>query len=107
MSNYPDRVSADLAKHERDEREAHLDYLDGRGARLYEALEQIHSVAGLEKLLDDQSLAIPLCSCFNNLEGAAEELASVFGRAKMPHVEAILTAVSRMEKTCVGWALGD
>ena len=105
-----DRVSLDLAKYQREEDAAEMEYQRELPARLWEAHEAIQSEPELRNILQDEVLAGPISRMMYNLEEAASERSKLMGKipdSELIGITAILQSASQLEKLLINMAMGD
>jgi len=105
-----DRVSLDLAKYQREEDAAEMEYQRELPARLWEAHEAIQSEPELRNILQDEILSGPLSRMMYNLEEAASERSKLMGKipdAELIGITAILQSASQLEKMLFLLAMED
>lgn len=99
-----------LAMHENQEREAGLDALMERDAKVDEAKEQIRSEEGLKTILNDEEFAPSLSAVMNNLEGATYELEQL-KKGLQPQetiaLSVVLQALAQTERQLFLRAMGE
>lgn len=98
MKPAPDQVTADLRRYEAEqdklEREAPT-----KAELMYEAREDMTDDTKMRAFLEDDFLSGPLSRIFRNLDGAVGEMVKLFGKERVPCIEAILQACSQMERS--------
>ena len=105
-----DRVSLDLAKYQREEDAAEMEYQSDLPARLWEAHEAIQSEPELRNILQDEVLSGPISRMMYNLEEAASERSKLMGKipdSELIGITAILQSASQLEKLLINMAMGD
>lgn len=112
--NFPDRVSIDLRKLARQEREAELEYQTELPNRKFEAFNQIQDPNELRKILNDEVLSTPLARAMYNLKDAQKELAELQFRQRdrvqekeIISLRACMQSLSHIEMMLFNMAMGD
>jgi len=100
-----DRVSLDLRRLAKQEREAELDYLEDLPNRRWQAMQDIQDPNALRKLLQDEVLAGPLARAMHNLEFAQKEI-SELGQEPIG-IRACLQSLSQIELMLFNMAMGE
>jgi len=100
-----DRVSLDLRRLAKQEREAELDYLEDLPNRRWQAMQDIQDPNALRKLLQDEVLAGPLARAMYNLEFAQKEISEL--REEPVGIRACLQSLSQIELMLFNMAMGE
>lgn len=112
MLDLPDRVSQDLRRHERQQRDAEIEARAARKADALEAIEAVRDPERLRRILDDEALAGPLAELCQALPGISQEIGKLKDERRAPaaeleDIEKAARAIAKIELQLVAWELGE
>ena len=103
MKAEPDKLTADLRQHEREQDEAERDYLSMLPELRAEAARAVRDAKRLKLILEDEALAVPLATIVTELDAAFDEFAYATFPQGSTALEDVLLSCNRIEHQLVNW----